>query len=343
MFKIYDTEHNFLMLLPQSISNVQLHEVLETGLMTLNFSAPCANPFLSVLKEEYYIESPDYEFVIKTLEYTAENYINVSCKANVEEIEGRIIRVFDVFAKSVEQAYEYCLNSVVGWSLEYNSSVRTLITLQQLQTTAWDMLKTIAEQNGQELWFDTKNKIVKVYDTMGRIHSNVYYSNEINLRRSAGESNTFEYATVLYPIGKDGLTIKDVNNGIDYIENFTYSTKRIEKWWINEEIDRAEILKMKAEEYLAEIANPVANYTIDLCELGDNIQLGDTIIIVDKIKHFKLKKRVVAIHRFPYEPELSSVELAKRQDNLARMLLNDQKATDKKIAYIRSLLDKMRT
>ena len=99
---------------------------------------------------------------------------------------------------------------------------------------------------------------------------------------------------------------------------------------------------MKAEEYLAEIANPVANYTIDLCELGDNIQLGDTIIIVDKIKHFKLKKRVVAIHRFPYEPELSSVELAKRQDNLARMLLNDQKATDKKIAYIRSLLDKMR-
>jgi len=40
-----------------------------------------------------------------------------------------------------------------------------------------------------------------------------YYSNELKLKNLKKQSSTYDYATVLIPIGKDGLTIMDINNG----------------------------------------------------------------------------------------------------------------------------------
>ena len=45
----------------------------------------------------------------------------------------------------------------------------------------------------------------------------VFYSNELRLKEVKKYSNTYDYATVLYPFGKDGLTIANVNNGKTYL------------------------------------------------------------------------------------------------------------------------------
>lgn len=116
----------------------------------------------------------------------------------------------------------------------------------------------------------------------------VYYSNELRLQLLKKYSNTYDYATVLYPFGKDGLTIANVNNGRNYLENYDYTSKYIQKVWVDETIEVPEILKKKATEYLNEIAQPKASYQLLVSEIGDNVNIGDEITLVDKIKRVRL-------------------------------------------------------
>jgi hypothetical protein len=43
------------------------------------------------------------------------------------------------------------------------------------------MLRQIAYDYAQELWFDTKNKVLHIYDKMGQ-DLGAYYSNELRLK-----------------------------------------------------------------------------------------------------------------------------------------------------------------
>lgn len=339
MMKIYDTQHQFLSYMTESLRNLYTTEILETGTKTLCFQIPCEQYFLSLVREEYYIETEDYEYVVKELILEDNNFFTVYCGPNIEELNGNTFRVFDCFEKNPEQSYNYCISPAPAWSIEYNSQNSTIITIQTAQVSCLDMLRLVAETVGQELWFDTKHKKVKVYDRLGRAQSNVYYSNELKLRKLTKQSSTYNYATVLYPIGKNGLTIAEINNGRDYLEDYSYSNKRIEKYWYNDDIDVPERLMGAAQDYLVMIAQPNASYKIDLCELGENTRLGDTITIVDDLKREKQQKRVIKIIDFPLEPERSSVEVSNRQSDFARTFIKQQKVLEKELRYIHSIID----
>jgi hypothetical protein len=43
------------------------------------------------------------------------------------------------------------------------------------------MIMRIAEDYQQEVWFDTKNKVLKVYDKMGKDFG-AYFSNELKMK-----------------------------------------------------------------------------------------------------------------------------------------------------------------
>lgn len=341
MMKVYDTEHQFLSYLTTNLRNVYTTSTLEAGTKTLCFQIPCTEEFLSIVREEYYIETEDYEYVVKELVLTDNKFFTVYCVPNMEELSGTTFRVFDCFEKNPEQAYNYCVSPTASWSIEYNSQNATITTIQTSQVSCLEMIRKVAELNGQELWFDTKSKKVKVYDRMGRANSNIYYSNELKLRQLAKQSSSYDYATVLYPIGKNGLTIAAINNGRDYLEDYTYSNKRIEKYWFNDDIDVAERLMGAGQDYLESIAQPNAAYKIDLCELNVDTQLGDTITIVDHLKRERQNKRIVKIVDYPFEPERSNVEVSNRQTDFARTFVKQQKVLEKELRYIRSIIDNL--
>ena len=152
------------------------------------------------------------------------------------------------------------------------------------------------------------------------------------------QSSTYNYATVLFPIGKDGLTIGTINNGKNYIENFSYSNKYIAKIWINEDYDVAEKLKAAAESYLQSIAVPRASYKLKLSSLDREVEVGDEIILVDKIKRIKQKQRVVRLVRCPQSPEESVVEISNLQENFAFDFINEQKNVRKELEYVKATL-----
>ena len=340
MMKVYDTEHQFLSYLTNNIRKVYTTELLETGTKSLCFQIPCEEEYLALVREEYYIETADYEYIVKELVLEENDFFTVYCGPNIEELSGTTFRVFDCFEKNPEQAYTYCLSPVPSWSIEYNSTNATVLTLQTAQVSCLEMIRSVAELNGQELWFDTKNKILRIYDRIGRLVSNVYYSNELSLRKLSKQSSTYDYATVLYPIGKNGLTIASINNGRDFLEDYTYSNKRIEKYWYNDEIEVPERLMGMAQDYLESIAQPNSAYKISLCELG-NVRLGDTITLVDNLKRIRQNKRIIKIIDYPNEPEKSSVEVSNRQVDFARTFVKQQKVLEKELRYIHSIIDNL--
>ena len=334
MIKVYDSDYHFLQLLP-SCRNIYTTELLSTGLKSLCFQVPCKDEFFEIIQEENYVETADYSYIIKELILEDNNFIEVRCQANIEQLTGRVFHTFDCLEMSLEQIYTYCL-SKSEWKLDYRSIDRSIATYQLAHTTGYDMIKQIAEDYGQELWFDTKNKVLRIYDKMGTDFG-AYFSNELNLKRLTKQSSTYDYATVIVPLGKNGLTIANVNNGKDYLEDYSYTNKTIEKYFIDDEIEVAEILKMKAEDYLANACVPRASYKLQLASLGDNVALGDVIYLVDKIKRIKQKQRVVKIVRYLREPERSSVEISNLQIDFARTFIEGQKEVKKEIAYLKKL------
>lgn len=341
MLKVYDSNHNFLTLLSDGLREVYTTETVEVGIKNLCFQVPCDESYLQYISEENYIETADYEYVIKELVLNDNNFFTVYCNANIEEISGFVYPIFDVYMLNPEQAYQYCLSQIPSWSIEYHSNDHTALTIQTNDLTALEGLRAVQEETNQELWFDTKNKVVHIYDKIGSLESTSYYSNELKLRRLSKQSSTYEYATVLYPYGKDGLDIKQINNNRPYLENYSYTQKRIEKVWRNEDIDVAERLKGAAQDYLDSIAQPQVSYKVSLCELNPNTHLGDTITLVDSIKRIKQKLRVVKIIRYPFAAEKDEVELANRQENFARTFVKEKRVKDKELKYIRQVLKEM--
>jgi hypothetical protein len=95
--------------------------------------------------------------------------------------------------------------------------------------------------------------------------------------------------------------------------------------YIDEECEVAEILKARAESYLAEICVPRVSYQLNLTDLGDSVAIGDTIIIIDGIKKIKQKQRVVKIVKFLKNPEKSKIEISNLQIDFARDFVKSQK------------------
>lgn len=339
MIKIYDTNHHYLTLLDTNINNIHTTDTLSTGQRTLCFEVPCDETYIDYIDEENYVETEDYNYIIKEIKSNDNKFISVYCSADIEQIKGTVFLYFDCYDKNLQQGYAYCLSGT-EWTVDYHSNDRTKITYQEPNVCAYDMIRRIAEDYGQEVWFDTKNKVLNVYPKMGA-NLGVYYSNELKLKQLKKYSNTYDYATVLYPFGKDGLTISNVNNGKNYLENYSYSSKYIQKIWIDETIEIPEILKKKATDYLNEIAQPKASYQLSVSEIGENVNIGDEITIVDKIKKIKQVQRVVKIIRYPKAPEKSQLELNNLMTNFYDMFLKGNKRTDNDIKYVRELLKEM--
>lgn len=341
MFKIYDKNHNFLKMLGDGCRNIYTTETISTGFRTLCFDVPCQEEYINLIDEENYVETADYNYIIKEILADKNDFITVKCGPDIEEIQGTIFMIFDCFDKNLAQAYEYCL-SATGWTVDYQSKDKSVVVYQEANTNAYDMINKIAEEYRQERWFDTKNKVLHIYDRMGSTDPTAYYSNELKLIKLNKQSSTYNYATVLYPIGKDGLTISSVNNNKPYLENFNYSNKYIEKIWINEDYDIPEELMRAGQQFLDSIAEPKASYKIKLNDLGGDAGLGDNILIIDNIKKIKQKQRIVKIVRYPKAPENDSIELSNQQVDFATDFIKGQRKIQQDIDYIKNILKNLK-
>ena len=338
MLKIYDTDHNYVASI-ETCKDLCITSTLEDGFKTLSFRLPLTDENLSLVAEEYYVEMEDYSYVIKEINLQKNDFINIFCNPNIDELKYNLVAVYDAFDINIEAALRKLLTqSSCGWTLNYKSELsKDMVEYKEANSTVYELLKLIKEDYDLEYWFDTKNKVLEVHDYLGGDRG-TYFSNELRLKLLSKQGHTYDYITVIYPIGKDGLTIGVVNNGLNLLENYQYSNKYKPIYWIQEDIEFTEQLKMAAQAYLDYYSMPIVSYSLDLSALPKETQIGDNIILVDKIKRTKQRQRVVKLIKYPYTPERDKVELSNQIVNFADVFTRYNSDYRKQIAYIKKNL-----
>ena len=338
MLKIYDTEHTYITSVDK-VKDLCITSTLKDGFNTLSFKLPLTDENLAIVGEEYYIESEEYSYVIKEINISKNDYIHIYCNPNIEKLKYGLISVYDAFDINVEAAITKVLTQgQTGWTVEYNSTLHLdRVEYAEANKSVLEILEMIKADYDLEYWYDTRNKVLKVYDHMGG-NRGTYFSNELRLKLLTQQSNTYDYITVIYPIGKDGIVIGPINGGVNVLENYQYSNKYKPIFWIQDDIEQMDQLKMAAQAYLDYYSMPIVSYNLELSMLPKETQLGDNIILVDKIKRTKQRQRVVKMIKYPYTPEKDKVELSNQIVNFAETFTSFNSDYKKQIAYIKKNL-----
>lgn len=170
--------------------------------------------------------------------------------------------------------------------------------------------------------FDSLNKGISVYEKYGEDRG-AYFIERLNLKRLQVQSNSYDFATRLIPIGKDGLMLNI--DGKNYVENHQYSKKVKTMTWKDERYTDTESLKEDAEAKLDELSKPYRSYTAEIINLVEAVQdeekkeqykevfsiaLGDTVLLISKSTGIRESHRIVKFYEYPLTKEKNKVELA---------------------------------
>ena len=149
----------------------------------------------------------------------------------------------------------------------------------------------------------------------------------LNLRKISLKSDTYDFYTRIYPIGKDGITPEWLT-GKDYIDNFQYSSKIKAYVWKDERYTNTTSLIEDATAKIEEMSRPYKAYTaevVDLAKASEEYKdilsygIGDTVTLVSKKTRTREKQRIVKITEYPESPEKNTVEISNARKTFAEI------------------------
>lgn len=316
MLKFYDS--------PYDAINCESYYIKElaSGIDELIFTISINDPAYTYIQEETRITESalygnDLYYLVKAID-AGEKTATIKCQADLSDWRGNIYWGFameDTFANVVRHVLP------TGWS--FNDSSGDTST-HRVELTACTRLEAI--QKCEQLWpnltllFNTGLKFCGLENMNNGANRGAVVSREMNLRKLNYKGKSTNFATRLYPMGKDGLKITDVNGGLDYIENLTYVNKIICASWIDESIEDATELLAAAQEVLAEISTPQRSYECDVVDLAKALQgdytwlsfdLFNKVTLIDDTRGYqKLTYKVVEKWSYPYMPNKNKIVLS---------------------------------
>ena len=308
---LYDNNHKKIEFLPY-YKDRNIVSVLSTGDKTLNFSYPIEKA--NNIVEENYIRTKTDEYVIKQTK-TNGNYLEVIATLNVEDLEGVTFNDFKTTYATITETLNLMLKDT-GWKVGY-CDVTKKRTIAGQYKNAWNLSQSCIDTYLCELEYDTINKIINVYEKRGS-YKGVFIIDGINMKDLEIQSSSYDFYTRLIPIGKDGITIADVNGGKVYLENYQYSKKVKTTYWKDERYTIPSSLYEDGLVKLDELSQPVISYSMTIKDLAKmnkkykayEFNLGDTVLLVSKAKNVRLKHRIVKYTEYPENPENNKVEVS---------------------------------
>ena len=303
----------------------EITTTLDSGDKELSFSYSATGVLVDLLKEEYYIRTKTDEFVIKAVE-KGEQFNKYTATLNVEELEGTPFRYgFKTEEQTIKECLEIAFNGT-GWHIgKCNVAKKRTIDMQE-SATAWDVLQKCLSTYRCECIIHSLTKTIDIYDRIGS-DKGCYFMEGMNLRKISLKSDTYDFYTRIYPIGKDGIT-PECLIGKNYIDNFQYSSKVKSYVWKDERYTNVTSLIEDATAKIEEMSRPYKAYTaevIDLAKASEKYKdilsygIGDTVTLVSKKMRTKEKQRIVKITEYPETPEKNTVEISNAKKTFAEI------------------------
>lgn len=307
---LYDKTHNYVGSIVKK-SELKIESQLSGGDKTLSFT------YMDGLEvtPECYIRDGQNEYVVKEVDRTTTGFPVIYAALNLEELEGKAWKTFSASDATILEAAQLAIAGT-GWTVA-GSDVSKRRNAGIVKKSALGVLQDLCTAFMCEISFDTINKAVTFHAQRGSDRG-VYFLAGLNLVQLTKKSDSYGFYTRIVPYGADGLDIKSVNSGVEYIDNTQYSTKVRTYIWEDTNYTDAQALKDDATAKLADISKPKVSYSaqvIDLARMSADYSLldyglGDTVTLIDKNTGTRDKQRIVKLVEYPEEPNRNTCEMS---------------------------------
>ena len=195
--------------------------------------------------------------------------------------------------------------------------------------TVLGVLKQIAKVYGGDLVFDDVNKFVHLLDQGGRDRG-TYFTYEKGISSAQKREDTTNLVTRIYGKNADGLTIAPANNGVPYVEDFTWTDEVRESTYDFKSGMTPQAMLRFLSAFIAGRAKPAISYEYEVAGLLDRVaevdrfEVLDVVFVMDEDYAQSVKSRVVQL-------EIDWVDLRKSKitlSNKLRSLASSDDSTD---------------
>lgn len=294
------------------------------GYETLQFYEPMNDESLGYLLPERYVVAANRVFVIKKVSAmkSTSKRIQVNCDALwYELLDGEPRNHTNAERLTAQQALSEQLEGT-GWTVgTVDVTERHAYTIRDMVSPLY-LIRYIQRLFSGELRFNTMTKTVDFLQQIGDdTNDTIDYSR--NLKGITRTEDTSELTTRVYMYGRDGLTIADINDGKDYIEDYTWMDsqgleRKIKSYVITD--DRFVILESMLEYMQSRLdtySKPIVTYELDSYVKSGYLNMGDRVIVADHDFNTRSVHRVVERKIDLAYPEQSTYVLDFSLDDLS--------------------------
>ena len=219
------------------------------------------------------------------------------------------------------------VNSEYTAGVTFIEQVETSTSDDLEEWSAWQAIGTSGE-------LQSPNRLVHLL-TFGGNDSGALFAYRKNLKSIERVVDTRSLVTRLYAYGKDGMTFASINNGIEYVEDFTYTSEvRISTLDCSNFTNPYQMLEY-TQMRLAQYAQPRVSYVLSAMDLSaltgyehEAWALGDIVTVDDKDLNLSVKTRVVRRQYNLQEPWKTVLELSTTLRELGDSSAQWDKAAD---------------
>lgn len=289
------------------------------GADILEFKLPFQDEKRSSLNNEKQVQIVDDIYRIRTISdekgsdgkvitsvYAEASFYDLSFSEEKQPIEFN--------ADTADAPIRYALLGT-GWDIG-TVNVTSKRTWECSEKNALAILRMVQNLHGGDLIFDSSNRLVSLLSFSGT-DSGALFAYRKNMKSIQRIVDTRSLVTRLYAYGKDGMTFASINNGNEYVEDYTYTNEvRIATLDCSSFTNPYQMLEF-ANMRLSEYAYPRVSYVMSAIDLSaltgyehEAWKLGDIVTVDDRDLNLSIKTRVVRCQYNLQEPWKTVLELS---------------------------------
>jgi len=212
------------------------------------------------------------------------------------------------------------------WELDTCDVVGTY----DLETEKESLLANIKEVQrlwgGYLVWDSINKKLSLRSETTWQDYSGFQVRYAKNLKHITKTTN-YDLVTRLYPFGENELDISSVNDGVKYVENFSYTDKIYVGVYQDQSIYDPQSLKDKAIEVLEKLSRPRYTYHVRIADLRtlpeyshEDFKIGDLVDVIDEELETNVRARIERYKYNVFMPWQCELDIGEPEERLAARL-----------------------
>lgn len=314
---------------------------------TLSFEVQRKDGNHKYIKEEVIVECFNNRFIIKKIDEHSD-FSSIACELDLDDWK------YDIYKNYRKTRYTIInvVDSIIpdGWSAVYSDAVNVTkrTTLEESDgqafriATALEILAKAAETYEVVFNYDCIGKILYVENPSSFTSSGDYFMEDLNISITGFNGDSSGFATRVYAYGNqddDGnfVTFADINNGKEYIEDFTYSDKVISTYIIDERYTVKEHLLEYAKSVLKEKSAPSRSYQCEnIKNIDGTMYLYKVVTLIDKDRRMQVEHQCVQYIEYNNH-NLDSITLSMTQPQITSSIQSANSTASKAQSTVNSV------